>query len=182
MITNSYTITDEKRSLYLDYIMNHRNKVKKAYFKYAKELCEAVGVDMEKVDLIITLHDNSKFSNAEFAPYVHKFYPVVPIEEQTEEIKIKIETEFNRAWLHHIHYNPHHPEYWILFDGHNTNILDMPSEYIVEMLCDWQSFAKEDGSGGAYDFYYKKDNKEGLLSDKTRELVEKGLEVLKPNK
>lgn len=158
------------------YIKNHVNKVISGFQVYGEELCESCGADYATVRRNICMHDDSKHNDEEFYAYMNKFYPS---REYTEEERAKVETEFNRAWLFHIHNNPHHPEYWIIPKNDGNTVVKMPPEYIVEMILDWDSFRQDDGTGGAYSYYYTKDNKEGLLHPNTRELLEKSLEIVK---
>lgn len=81
------------------------------------------------------MHDASKFGRAEWSPYVASFYGP-HAQDRTTEIK----DAFDRAWLHHIHANPHHWQHWILReDTGSTKVLLMPSDIAVEMLADWLS-------------------------------------------
>lgn len=155
---------------YERYIKNHVSNVQRAFRSYGVDLCRILDANFDHIYSRLLKHDDSKTSCEEFTAYRIKFYPIAG-----ESIS---EQDFNRAWLHHIHNNDHHPEHWIIPTAKGNTILDMPVECIVEMLCDWQSF-KYAGKGNAYDFYYKVDKKEGLLSDKTRRLVELALEVFK---
>lgn len=85
----------------------------------------AVGI----CDGIIRRHDESKSSAEEYGPYVDYFYGAR--DSETDE-------RFNRAWLHHIHQNPHHWQHWVLSqDDGSEECLDMPYWYIVEMVADW---------------------------------------------
>ena len=167
---------DGKINQYSKYIQDHCNKVITGFNKYGEALCEAVGADYGKVHDNIQIHDASKTTAEEFDAYRVKFYTV-----EGETFGLKEELNFQKAWLHHIHNNPHHPEYWILTgtDDGIDKVLDMDPEYIVEMILDWDTF-KKDGKGGAYDYYFVQGHKKvGLLSDKTRALLEKGLQVVK---
>jgi len=70
----------------------------------------------------LIVHDFSKFSLSEFFAYQKRFtFNDCPKE------------EWDRAWLHHIHKNPHHWDHWIL----NGKPLAMPETYIREMVADW---------------------------------------------
>lgn len=82
-------------------------------------------------------HDRSKWSPEEFGPYALHFCgggaPDL----------------FYLAWLHHIHHNPHHWQYWIFPDGFTpkgTNVEDgvvpMPGSYALEMVADWMGASK----------------------------------------
>lgn len=154
---------------YGNYIKTHIQMVNRAFDEYGKDLCHELGVSHNVVQNIIDKHDLSKFGSDEFTGYRTKFYPV--------EGEVIPEEDFDLAWLHHIRNNKYHPEYWIIPDAKGNKILEMPREYIVEMICDWQSFSYI-GKVGAYTFYHTIDNKEGLLHPNTRILVEKGLDVI----
>ena len=80
-------------------------------------------------DSMIQRHDESKSSAEEYGPYVDYFYGARDSE---------TDKRFNRAWLHHIHRNPHHWQHWVLLqDDGSEECLDMPYWYIVEMVADW---------------------------------------------
>lgn len=107
----------------------------KVYFEYIKYILKHkyyVGVECFKRGLYWQglIHDLSKFSSKEFVAYMNMYTrPKITGIKVTQRVKI----DFNKAWLNHIHNNPHHWEYWVL-DGEP---LDMPDKYIKEMVCDW---------------------------------------------
>lgn len=70
----------------------------------------------------LLIHDWSKFTPTEFIPYRKRF-----------QLGKCSQDEWNKAWLNHIHHNPHHWEYWIL----NGVPLRMPDTYVREMVIDW---------------------------------------------
>ena len=80
----------------------------------------------------LIVHDMSKFSRAEAPHYGRQFFG-----------KGDKPYSFARAWLHHIHHNPHHWEYWISASGHTKGgfpdncALPMPMIYVREMVADW---------------------------------------------
>lgn len=114
----------------------------------------------------LLVHDRSKFSRAEWGPYVCQFYGE-PVEVQAEreimahEAKfpherltatgahevIRLRTAslsaqrkraFDAAWLHHIHANPHHWQHWVLLeDSGVTKVLVPPGDVVCEMVADW---------------------------------------------
>lgn len=110
-------------------------------------------------------HDDSKFDEDEYDAYDKYFYG-----EKTPEVK----EAFDFAWLHHIHNNPHHWQYWVLindeYDG--TKALMMPYNRVVEMICDWWSFSWK--TGNLYEIFdwYESHKEQMILHKKTRELVE----------
>ncbi len=73
------------------------------------------------------VHDLSKFSPAEFAPYAERYYGN------------KLDTEaYQNAWLHHWSNNPHHWQYW----GGSR----IPIHYLQEMISDYRAMAKTRGT------------------------------------
>lgn len=89
---------------YDEYLEKHRQAVKKAYQWIAAYIPELTDVEATRN---IEFHDMSKNTPDEYTPYDNYFYG-----EQTPAI---IEA-FNRAWLMHIHRNPHHWQYWVLIN------------------------------------------------------------------
>lgn len=117
---------------YDEYLEKHRQAVKKAYQWIAAYIPELTDVEATRN---IEFHDMSKNTPDEYTPYDNYFYG-----EQTPAI---IEA-FNRAWLMHIHRNPHHWQYWVLINDEpkeGTILIEMPYPYIIEMICDWWAFS-----------------------------------------
>lgn len=112
-------------------------------------------------------HDSSKSNPDEYAAYDAYFYGG----EQTE-IVIKA---FNRAWLLHIHRNPHHWQHWVLINDDPAEgeiILEMPFNYIIEMICDWWSFSWEKGDLSEIFSWYDEHQDYIKLAPETRNTVE----------
>lgn len=128
-------LTEEHRQKYDVYIREHMDNVRKVYACF-KEKCPNASVnfvtlpyEMIPMDAYITIHDESKFEDYECEPYALWFTAGI----RTEESK----TLFDKAWLHHIHQNPHHPEHWLLVrDDMTVDILEMPEPFVLEFLCD----------------------------------------------
>lgn len=150
---------------YDEYLTNHIDNVWKGY-KWCKDNVPEI---FDKIDNIkdfekqLKEHDKSKWSDEEYDAYDQYFYGK------------KDRNEFDLAWVHHYSHNKHHPEYWII----NGRALDMPYEYIVEMLLDhWTfSWAKSDLTE-IFDYYneHKNDTK---LSINTKHIYEYLLNILK---
>jgi len=126
------------------YIIKH-----KWYVLFA---CVATAIYYNKPMLIWRglIHDISKFSVAEYYPYAMNFF--YPLYSEA------VDKSFKAAWLHHIHNNKHHPEYWVLItkkslDNNITKIyyVDMPEIYRLEMICDWYGASKAKGLGADKD-------------------------------
>lgn len=76
----------------------------------------------------LLIHDWSKLTPAEWGPYVRTF-------NMPERAR---PGEFDRAWLHHQHRNPHHWQHWLLQeDDGDLKALKMPEGLVREMVADW---------------------------------------------
>ena len=159
---------------YDHYLDNHRHNVYKAYEWIKMFLPEVIPEDSNLEWMTSYAHDLSKNHSAEYDAYDDYFYG----EERTPEV---IEN-FNRAWLHHIHNNPHHWQYWVLVNDNPDEgeiILEMPKDYALEMVCDWLAFsiAKVDLSEI---FKWYDERKEYIkLHPATRDFVEEVLDKIK---
>lgn len=163
-------------SKYDEYIKQHKENVVSAFKWMCKNIPEIFldQNDMNQIEYqVVHGHDYSKCSEEEYDAYDNYFYG---------NRSYEVVREFNIAWLHHIHNNPHHWQYWIL---HNDNpdegmiILDMPDNYIIEMICDWWSFSW--AKGDLYEIFnwYNERKSYIKLSDDTREKVEGILKYMK---
>lgn len=151
---------------YRKYLFNHIKGVKKAY-DWINENIFDYALDMPD----IYLHDNSKFTPEEYDAYADYFYG-----EQTGEVK----EAFDYAWNRHQKVNPHHWQYWVLInDEDGIKALDMPMEYIIEMICDWWAFSWVKDDLEEIFSWYKKNKKKMMLSDNTRFMVEDILDKMK---
>lgn len=75
----------------------------------------------------VSCHDQSKFDLNEIDGYMDIMF------------KQKASAKFKQAVQHHYKSNPHHPEYW------DKGIMEMPAEFVLEMLCDWAAASKRAG-------------------------------------
>lgn len=112
-------------------------------------------------------HDANKSDPEEYDAYDAYFYG--------GNRSYEVVQNFRYAWLRHIHYNPHHWQHWILIadDPNEANIiLDMPYNYILEMICDWWAFSWNGGNLREIFGWYENHKDTMILSDKTRKIVE----------
>lgn len=153
---------------YANYLREHTQDVARAYEWLRENLPDIlIGEDCTMMMQIGHQHDLSKLDSEEYEAYDLYFYG----KEKTEEVK----RNFNYAWLHHIHNNPHHWQYWVLINDDPSNgetVLDMPRCYIVEMVCDWWSFSWKKGNLQEIFSWYDARKDYMKLSDKTRATVE----------
>lgn len=186
---------------YASYLQMHIAGVKKAFgeltnkseyiIRISEILPDINTSNLSEIADQIDHHDASKYCIDECVPYEAYFY---------SEKTPAVEKAFDRAWLMHIHRNPHHWQYWILKEddsdatGNTIEVktVEMPDNYIIEMVCDWWSFSWKkvfdlpNPSGeemqkaleGIFDWYEESKNKI-VLAEETRKKVEKLLDLIR---
>lgn len=85
------------RVKYLWYVLRHK------WFVFVE--CLKLGVPLWAA----IIHDWHKFTPAEFGPYAHNFFGPWKKDDRPDWLV----DSFDRAWLHHLHYGPHHWDYWL---------------------------------------------------------------------
>lgn len=158
---------------YAAYLQLHRNDVLTGYHWLQEHLPDTAAlVDYNK----LWDHDNSKRSKEEFEAYDAYFYG--------GNRSFRVVNDFNRAWLHHIHANPHHWQHWVLFEddpssGTPYKALEMPQDDALEMVLDWWSFSW--AKGNLLDIFSWYDSHKDIikLHPKTRSFVEATLQQIR---
>ena len=118
----------------------------------------------------LSKHDESKRDSREYDAYDEYFYGKGKEDPATKEA-------FDYAWLQHIHLNPHHWQHWVLInDEDGTIAMDIPEEFVYEMIADWWSFSWKTGDLKTIFDWYAEHSPKMILSEKTRELVDKTLD------
>lgn len=158
---------------YDNYLKQHRENVAKAA-EWIRDNLQDINLYSDAYDQIMYMHDYSKDSNEEYYAYDDYFYG----ERRTKEVT----EEFNNAWLHHIHHNKHHWQYWVLINDDKelgSTPLRIPYRYVIEMICDWWSFSwSKNDLYSIFDWY--SEHKDYIMLHKdTRELVEDILAMIK---
>lgn len=177
---------------YLGYVLRHK------YFVMIE--CFKMGLMWEGM-----VHDISKFFPSEWMPYVKKFYGKKPTKncwncnhiagsqcafngsgigdghgaEECQDYEVLL-GDFDAAWNKHIHRNPHHWEYWMLYSkAGGFKLIDMPERQIKEMVCDWVGAGKAQGNKSPVSdpysecrIWYDKNRGRIQLSEKSRKLVQ----------
>lgn len=110
----------------------------------------------------LLLHDWTKFTPVEWFAYVNHFY----------NRNAAIKGSFERAWNHHIRWNPHHWQYWVLNrdDGRKPEAVEMPERFVREMVADWIGAGRAQGNDDLSEWFYDR-YETIILHPKTRELV-----------
>lgn len=119
-------------------------------------------------------HDKSKFNEDEYNPYDAYFYG--------GNKSYSVVQNFNRAWLMHIHRNPHHWQHWVLINDNPDEgeiLLEMDYRYIVEMICDWWAFSWAKGKLKEIFTWWDEHKSYIKLHDNTRKTVENILEAMR---
>ena len=157
--------------LYNEYLHDHIENVRKGFdWLVNHNIVEPYNIF--DVVYLLDRHDASKYTDEEYGAYDRYFYGTKSYE--TVE-------NFNYAWIHHIHNNPHHWQYWVLqHDDEPEEVLELPKKYAIEMICDWWSFSWRTGKLNAiFGWYEKHKNMNMKLNPSTRKYVEGILNKMK---
>ena len=142
---------------YLVYILRHKWHV----FRAGQQL----GVPRWR----LIMHDWTKFTPAEWGPYVRRFYGG----RGSQWEKDADPQEFHMAWRHHWTRNPHHWEYWLPEPACDTaKTIPMPETYTREMVADWIGAGRAQGKPDVATWYAANAAKMVLHAD-TRALAER---------
>lgn len=157
------------------YLEQHKGNVAKGFHWIQENLPELIngvtGADLEHQ--ICFAHDASKSKLDEYEAYDKYFYG--------GNRSFQVVQDFRLAWLKHIHRNPHHWQYWILNNDEPSEgeiILDMPYNYVIEMICDWWAFSWSKNEPREIFYWYDNHKDYMKLSDKSRKTVEEILEKI----
>lgn len=167
---------------YDSYLKEHVNNVIKGYEYMRKKMPKWFEFEKEiGTKWSIEKHDASKYLKDEYEAYDNWFYG-----NQSYENKVKID----KAWLHHIHNNPHHWQHWLLVEDdpeytteagliYPFKFIEIPDNYILEMIADWWSFSWKTGNLLEVFEWYKLHENTIKMHPKSRMKVEQILGELK---
>lgn len=162
----------EKEVEYFKYVQEHIENVKnvfRALYLAREDHLELLVINDDMwtmVSQLIDKHDYSK-SGVEFAGYRQFFCPA--------DFETKNQTQFNYAWNHHQKFNPHHWEYWVMYRADGSVALEMPMEYVIEMMCDWTAMSVKFNNKPSD--WYEKEKSKILMHDNTANEVERFIPV-----
>lgn len=148
------------------YLNRHKENVRKGY-NWLRTNLPKLFENQEGYWEIDFQHDQSKFNQDEYDAYDAYFYG--------GNRSYAVVNEFRRAWLLHIHRNPHHWQHWVLINDDPDEgeiVLEMPYNYIIEMICDWWSFSWQKGDLSEIFNWYDEHSTYIKLAPKTRKTVE----------
>lgn len=134
-------------------------------------------IDVLGVNDLVEAHDRSKTDPEEYYAYDEYFYgpPATRKSSATTEA-------FNAAFLRHIHKNPHHWQYWVLVHDdpdEKFEAMEMPLNYIFEMICDWWTFSWKAGDLTEVFQWYEDHKQHMILHKRSRKTVELILNEMK---
>lgn len=121
---------------YDQYLTQHQENVKKGFDWIREYLPDLLKRANNAEWLTGFAHDQSKSETDEYAAYDEYFYG--------GNRSFAVVQAFNKAWLFHIHRNPHHWQYWVLIHddpNEQEECIEMPYNYLIEMICDWWAFS-----------------------------------------
>ena len=149
------------------YLEEHKANVAKGYHWIKENIPALVDGKIDDDWLFVFGHDSSKDDPEEYDAYDAYFYGGNRSFEVVRNVRY--------AWLHHIHNNCHHWQYYVLINDNPDEgmiILDMPYNYVLEMVCDWWAFSwQKEELDGIFDWYEQHKNYM-KLSNSTRVAVE----------
>ncbi len=150
---------------YLSYVLRHKWWVFVAGLRVGAPLWRLI------------IHDWSKFSPAEWQPYVLKFYGGTLREggkkRQAKIVDDAIEQRFSAAWLHHVQRNPHHWNHWLLYQhGKDIRPMPMPDQLLREMVADWAGAGRAISGKWELPTWYATNRDKILLDPTGRVIVE----------
>lgn len=158
---------------YDQYLVNHKAEVGTAYQWFKRNMPEFVletlinsGLTLEALEhQILVEHDASKTRLDEYPAYDRHFYAGL--------LQSETQGAFDLAWLKHIHRNPHHWQYWVLpgDDFRSVPALEIPQNYVLEMLCDWWSFSWRNYEPDRIFEWWDRHKGIMILHPKTRDLI-----------
>ena len=151
---------------YDQYLTNHKANVRKGFEWIRDNLPELLKQDFDLEHQICFAHDYNAFDTYFYGG--NKSYSVVQ--------------DFNKAWLLHIHRNPHHWQYWVLINDNPEEgevLIEMPYNYILEMICDWWSFSWTKGDLNEIFPWYEQCKKYIKLHPNSRKTLESILDKIK---
>lgn len=159
---------------YDQYLTQHRANVKRGYDWLCDNLPEIIKDTVHAGYYTVYAHDKSKDEPDEYNAYDAYFYG--------NNRSYKVVQDYQRAWLLHIHRNPHHWQHWILINDDPKEgeiVLEMSYDYIVEMICDWWAFSWAQEKLDAIFDWYQEHSKYMKLAPDTRKTVEDILDKIK---
>lgn len=152
---------------YDSYLEQHKANVKKGFEWIREHIPDVLQGDFDYEWQICLNHDYSKTETDEYEAYDAYFYG--------GNRSFDVVQNFNKAWLLHIHRNPHHWQHWVLINDEPNEgeiVIQMPINYIIEMICDWWAFSWSKGDLTQMFSWYEERKDYIKMHKNTRKTVE----------
>lgn len=149
------------------YLEQHKANVKKGFEWIREHIPDILQGDFDYEWQICLNHDHSKTEPDEYEAYDAYFYG--------GNRSFDVVQNFNKAWLLHIHRNPHHWQHWVLINDEPNEgeiVIQMPINYIIEMICDWWAFSWNKGDLTEIFSWYEERKSYIKMHKNTRKTVE----------
>jgi hypothetical protein len=166
------TLEVEDKEKMFDYRTNmHIELVKKAADQIASANPEFREFDGTELMQRAEVHDASKFEEPERSAYIELNWRKF----KGDEAKTP---EIDKAVLHHITTNRHHPEFGKEpIKGKPTDASEMTNLDIAEMVADWQGMSEELKTNTAREWYEAEGDKRWIFTPEQKALIDKLLKV-----
>ena len=152
---------------YDQYLIKHKENVKNGFDWIRNNLPDMIK-DIPNLEWQCCFaHDQSKSESDEYEAYDAYFYG--------NNKSYQVVQDYRKAWLLHLHRNPHHWQHWVLINDDPKEgeiLIEMPINYIWEMICDWWAFSWEKGNLHEIFKWYDEHKKYMKLHTNTRKKVE----------
>lgn len=157
---------------YLQRFIGHCRTVNR-HRRLVRKLCFRFGLYRQGIT-----HDLSKYSPVEFWNGV-KFYTGT----KSPHVGERSTYGYSKAWLHHKGRNKHHAEYWQDITSNGiTEPVQMPQEYLLEMVCDRvaasMTYCKKKYTDSSALEYYNSRKQENNFHPTTRAALEAVLNMI----
>lgn len=158
------TNTAEEKKTFIQKLQNHLDTVS-MHRKLVRQHCFACGLYKQGL-----MHDLSKYSLAELVPSIRYFQGY-----RSPYVYEKSLKGYSLGWLHHKGRNLHHWEYWYDMINGKWTPIEMPYEYVIEMMCDriaaCQTYQKEKYTQRSALEYFESRPDKNYMHENTRELL-----------
>jgi hypothetical protein len=169
----------EKEAWFEERTAHHIDLVKKAAAKIAEANPEFKEFDGTELVMQADEHDASKLIAPEREPYIDLTWQHKQDNFKGYKTPGEIPNDaINKATLHHIRTNRHHPEYGLENEkGEVADASGMSNLDIAEMVADWQAMSEELKTNTARQWYDKQRNVRWKFTAEQEALIDKLLKV-----
>lgn len=177
-LVHIYETKEESLKAYNISVKNHKENIRKAFDVFGKLFCDALELNVDDLEALINIHDNSKMIDKdEIDGYLIQHFPYKDSNIPFDSYGLR-RCIYEKALLNHYHSNPHHPEYWVMIK--NNSLLPMPMEkiYICEMILDWIANSVDEKDNAKE--YWRLNRSRKFLHHDTVDIIDKLIDLINP--